>query len=166
MIIRAFALMGALAIALALFGEELGNFSWRLAAHRLDEEIGFVVPATEKDMRKYFHGKKAIVVGGTRGIGAGTAVALAQAGASVTVVGRSRPEKVLTRMKEVGAASEEEYTWEKADLVSVKGCLDLSDRLKSKGSKIDLLVMSESDQAVTSGFAFSRSLLLLLSLPS
>lgn len=48
--------------------------------------------------------KQALVLGGTSGIGAGTAVRLAASGASVTIVGRNKnnAETILAEMKRVG----------------------------------------------------------------
>ncbi len=55
-----------------------------------DPVVGDVQPVHEEVLRTRFRGKTALVVGATRGIGRGTALALASAGASVSIVGRSR----------------------------------------------------------------------------
>ena len=137
--------VATVAVAIALFAEELGNVVWRLSAYPLDESVGNVVPMDLNELRKHIKGKRALVVGGTKGIGAGTAVALARAGAaSVVLVGRSRPEAVLARLTEVGDGGAE-FAWEQADLGSVKGCLGLVERIVSRPKKtpsLDFLVMT------------------------
>lgn len=53
-------------------------------------------------------GKRALVTGGTRGIGLGASVALAEAGAHVTVAARTAAdvERVVNEMAEIGLAAE------------------------------------------------------------
>ena len=53
-------------------------------------------------------GKRALVTGGTRGIGLGASVALAEAGAEVTIAARTAGdvEKVVNAMAEAGLAAE------------------------------------------------------------
>jgi len=70
-------------------------------------------------------GRRAVVIGGTRGLGAATATRLAEAGARVTVVGRSAPEHtsaaqvIRADVTDAGAASEI------AEAVAEAGGLDI-----------------------------------------
>ena len=143
----AFLLAAVAAVALAVFTEDLANSVWRLSSHPLDGSVGNVVPLSPDDLQKQIIGKRALIIGGTKGIGAGTAVALARSGAaSVGVVGRSAPDSVLLKMEEVGHG-QGEYKWERADLGSVKGCLDFVDRLLALGAvedgkRFDFLVLT------------------------
>ena len=55
-----------------------------------DEQVGDATAvASVAELRSAYEGKRALVVGGTRGIGAAIAGTLREAGASVTIVGRS-----------------------------------------------------------------------------
>merc|ERR1712211_32435 len=54
-----------------------------------DPLVGNVDPANRDELSARLESKSALVVGGTRGIGRGIAMALAKAGVSVSIVGRS-----------------------------------------------------------------------------
>ena len=55
----------------------------------VDTEVGTAEKKSISDLAASFSGKACLIVGGTRGIGKATAEVLSQAGAKVTVVGRS-----------------------------------------------------------------------------
>src|SRR3569832_1497574 len=62
----------------------LDHVSWPL-----DESIGVIETLSVEELRVMFQDKRVLIVGGTRGVGFGLAKAVAQAGAKVTIVGRS-----------------------------------------------------------------------------
>ena len=57
-------------------------------------------------------GKRAVVIGGSRGIGLGCAVALAEEGANVTIVARSKDQvfETVNKMKSEGFSVSVSYT--------------------------------------------------------
>ena len=54
-----------------------------------DDFIGKIPLLSTEDLMTHVKGKNALLIGGTRGVGMGTALALYRAGAHVTIVGRS-----------------------------------------------------------------------------
>lgn len=54
-----------------------------------DDYIGNIPLLSTEQLVPHVKGKNALLVGGTRGVGMGTALALYRAGANVTIVGRS-----------------------------------------------------------------------------
>jgi hypothetical protein len=69
----------------------------------LDTRIVTLPILTPDELRHVYSGKRVLVIGGTRGVGLGTALAAAGAGASVTIVGRSEKggKRALERLREV-----------------------------------------------------------------
>lgn len=86
----------------------------------------------------------ALLVGGTRGVGFGTAQALAKAGAHVTIVGRSKDSgtRAVSNIKEVSGASGSVVQFVQGDIGTVCTALDLVDRLESQDRRYDLAVVS------------------------
>jgi len=78
-----------------------------------------------------------LVVGGTSGIGGGIALALAQSGSSVTVVGSSEA-KGRTMIERMSASavfpSEQQFQAHAADLLTVKGCVGLAEKLRREAA--------------------------------
>lgn len=93
----------------------------RLGSTPLDDEIGNVeAVASPSDLGAAYRGKRAIVVGGTKSIGATIVTTMQSAGAKVTVVARSA---VATDTTDAFAA----------DLSTVAGCEKLIDDIAAAG---------------------------------
>lgn len=78
----------------------------------LDARIGTIAILTPDELQHAFAGKRVLVIGGTRGVGLGTALAVASAGASVTIVGRSETsgKRALERLREVAPPPEKQQS--------------------------------------------------------
>lgn len=94
--------LGALLAALLLhhFAPAIFRGVFRLASCPLDHVVGVAPPLTGGGSADggLLRGRRALVVGGTRGIGRGIALALAANAASVTIVGRSPGDAVVRAM--------------------------------------------------------------------
>ena len=91
-------------------------------------------------MARALEGKLALVTGASKGIGAATAVALAEAGAHVVLTGRDvrSLEAVEDSIHEAGGAS----TIAPVDLAESDGIARLASAIASRWDKLDILVMS------------------------
>ncbi|MXO95569.1 SDR family NAD(P)-dependent oxidoreductase [Erythrobacter aquimaris] len=91
-------------------------------------------------MTKPLDGKLALVTGASKGIGAATAIALAEAGAHVVLTGRDvrALEQVEDQIHAVGGAS----TIAPVDLAESDGIARLSSAISSRWEKLDILVIS------------------------
>lgn len=91
-------------------------------------------------MAKALKGKLALVTGASKGIGAATAVALAEVGAHVVLTGRDvrALEAIEDRIHEVGGAS----TIAPVDLAESDGIARLASAIASRWDKLDILIMS------------------------
>ena len=81
-------------------------------------------------------GKVAVVTGANTGLGQGMAVALAEAGAKVALVGRSAMDDTIGKIKAVGGESHPI----KADLGDVSICQGIVDETVSRFGGMDILV--------------------------
>ena len=81
-------------------------------------------------------GKTAIVTGANTGLGQGIALALADAGAAVSLVGRSAPDETVEKIKAMGGAC----CTVKADLSSVDAIDDIITATRDQLGGLDILV--------------------------
>lgn len=87
-----------------------------------------------------FEGKIAVVTGATSGIGKATALALAQAGATVGIVGRN-PARTELAAAEIAERSPTGTVWaEIADIGSVEETESLAKRIRERTHRVDALV--------------------------
>ena len=91
-------------------------------------------------MMKPLEGKLVLVTGASKGIGAATAVAMAEAGAHVVLTGRDvrALEAVEDRIHEIGGAS----TIAPVDLAESDGIARLASAIASRWDKLDALIIS------------------------
>ena len=97
-----------------------------------------------------FAGKRAVVVGGTSGIGQGIALRLAQANMKVTVLGRdaARGAQIVQQMKDAGGSEHEFITCDCFSLANVRKC---SQEILSKSDSVNMLVLTQG-MATIQGF--------------
>jgi NAD(P)-dependent dehydrogenase (short-subunit alcohol dehydrogenase family) len=81
---------------------------FHMFSHPADPLVGNVLPSSAADLRARLAGKRALVVGGTRGVGGATALALARYGANVTIVGRSPTFDMLERLQTVAQSQQQQ----------------------------------------------------------
>jgi len=87
-----------------------------------------------------FSGKVAIVTGGTSGIGRASAIALAQAGAAVGIVGRD-PRRTADAARLISESSPIGSAWpEVADMGSIEQTESLARRISERTDRVDVLV--------------------------
>lgn len=136
----------ALLVALGPGSRRIGDAFLRLLSCPLDPELGTIAEREVHDLAKsmvshtpLLHGKRALVVGGTRGIGRGTAIVLAKAGASVSVVGRNTTT-ILSTLQEWGQNHKGVMEAFSADLSTVEGSEQLIKQLqRSKYGKFNFV---------------------------
>ncbi|KAK3263265.1 hypothetical protein CYMTET_27922 [Cymbomonas tetramitiformis] len=123
-----------------------------------DREIGSATECTPSELRQKFGNKSALVIGGTKGIGSGIALQLAESGCrEIDIVGRDAVagSKIVEKMKETqhllklrGETSLQssggkdlrcDFTY--ADLSTVQGCKELVESL-GEVNQYDIVVMS------------------------
>jgi len=95
---------------------------------------------SESEVKENLSGKKAFVVGGTKGIGAALALGLAASGADVVIAGRSDSEGVVAQMKTVSPKGS--FSFIKADLSTVAACCQCAKDYTDHHDMLDLLVFT------------------------
>ena len=110
----------------------------------LDEAIGPVPLLSTEQLASHVKGKHAILIGGTRGVGYGAALALAAAGAHVTLVGRSVKSglKAVNRIHNATPDSGSIVKFMKGDIGTVCGCAKLVNKLVERDLWYDYAVVS------------------------
>ena len=83
-------------------------------------------------------GKRAVVTGGSRGIGLGCAVALAEEGANVTIVARSKDQvfETVNNLEEKINELEQEMR-EAAEILNFERAADLRDKINELRGQLD-----------------------------
>jgi len=81
-------------------------------------------------------GKVALVTGANTGLGQGMALALAQAGADIALIGRSKPTETLAKIAEIGVKSHSILT----DLSDSANVADIVSEAAAKLGRVDILV--------------------------
>ena len=119
----------------------------RLKASEFDTSIGLIPDLSIDELSPRVRNKMALIVGGTRGVGLGTALALFRAGAEVTLVGRSEESGSaavdwIQRQSDVA-----EYPLRGASLTYMKG--DIGTVSSSQG-EVSSIIASPSHTAFTS----------------
>lgn len=111
----------------------------------LDPSVGDVTQVSADDLTDRLRGKTALVVGGTDGIGRGCAIAMAQAGASVVIVGHSptKAHAVLGNMSAIAQfPQEQKFKAYSVDLLTVKGGLGLTAQLNGNKTRFDYVILT------------------------
>ena len=85
-------------------------------------------------------GLNVLVTGGSRGIGAATSLAFAQAGATVMVHYREREEEAAALVEEMGAISDRDHRRFPCDFLEPSEIAELFDFVGSEWGKLDCLV--------------------------
>jgi NAD(P)-dependent dehydrogenase (short-subunit alcohol dehydrogenase family) len=135
------ALVAAIVVGLAAPTVVFAQF-FRLISLPLDPTVGIVERVEPEILATRLHGKSALVVGGTRGIGRGIALTLAKAGANVQVVGRQGGEAVVKSMASVAPSKEQIFRFRSHDLMSVRGCSKLVNELHEDGHQFHFLIFT------------------------
>ena len=96
-----------------------------------------------------FAGKRAVVVGGTSGIGQGIAVRLAKADMKVTIVGRDavRGAQIVQQMKEAGGSDHEFVPCDCFSIANVRKC---SQDILTKSDSLSMLVLTQGMATIQS----------------
>ena len=98
-------------------------------------------PAPQKacPIHKVLNGQKALVTGGSSGIGKAVAIGLGQAGADVCVNYRSGPDRAQEVVEEIKACGSDAYAFQ-ADVAEQDQVLAMFDDVRARFGTIDILV--------------------------
>jgi NAD(P)-dependent dehydrogenase (short-subunit alcohol dehydrogenase family) len=89
--------------------------------------------------------QRALVVGGTSGIGQGIALALAKRDVEVIVVGRSkqRGEKVVEQLSALSPSKNKQHSFQSIDAFDLSSVKDVAAATQNNNKQIDFLVMTQ-----------------------
>mmetsp|Transcript_14266 Transcript_14266/g.22004 ORF Transcript_14266/g.22004 Transcript_14266/m.22004 type:complete len:344 (-) Transcript_14266:175-1206(-) len=111
-----------------------------------DPDVGEIPILSEAEITKRVAKKKALLVGGTRGVGFGTALALAKAGAEVTIVGRSKSSGTtavdLIRQQLPPTADKDKVSYITGDIGTVNTTKQLIETLGKSPTRYDYLIVT------------------------
>jgi NAD(P)-dependent dehydrogenase (short-subunit alcohol dehydrogenase family) len=109
-----------------------------------DTAVGDVEEVDDETLFQRLAGRHALVVGGTDGIGRGTAIAMAQAGANVAVAGHSqaKAQYMLGNMTVVAPTRAQHFSSYVFDLLTVQGCLEFVKAVRASRVHFDFLVFT------------------------
>lgn len=90
------------------------------------------------------HSERALLIGGTRGIGFGTAQALVKAGAHVTIVGRSKDtgSQAVSKLEEMSGSGGSIVEFIPGDIGTICNAYDLIHKLHSRDVQYDYAVVT------------------------
>ncbi|EJK44741.1 hypothetical protein THAOC_36696, partial [Thalassiosira oceanica] len=121
----------------------------RLNSSEFDTSIGLIPDLSVDELSPSVRNKMALIVGGTRGVGFGTALALFRAGADVTLVGRSQESgsAAVDRIKRLSAVAEYPHrgaslTYIKGDIGTVSSSQALVENIVFQGGRYDYVVVT------------------------
>jgi len=100
----------------------------------------FVKFQTDADLQSRLKGKAALIVGGTKGIGAALALALAKKQVDVVIVGRQDSDNIAAQLKTINP--EGNHGFISADLQTVKGMTEAAQTYMKSHDRIDFLILT------------------------
>lgn len=109
-----------------------------------DEFIGKIPLLTTEQLVPHVKGKNALLVGGTRGVGMGTALALYRAGAHVTIVGRNEHSgaKAIESIQKLSPSTPGSINFLQGDIGTVCTAMKLIEQLSVSPKSYDFAVVS------------------------
>jgi NAD(P)-dependent dehydrogenase (short-subunit alcohol dehydrogenase family) len=118
-------------------------FIWAVTSP-YDDSIGTIPILSQSQLTSFYENKSALVVGGTRGTGFGTALALVKAGAHVTLVGRSEAtgQNAIRLLKEAALSPNQRIRYQSGDIGTVRSTMELVEILKTSDARYDFLICS------------------------
>jgi len=99
-----------------------------------------VPPMTSAEVTARLQGKTALVVGGTKGIGAGLALALARHGAEVVISGRTDSDNVLAQLKASNPKGEHGFL--AADMTTTAQVTNFAQQFARSHDRLDYLILT------------------------
>ena len=140
-------LVAVVAVSIAFLPQGVEWFYKRFAATPENSFLTKLVSDPAKNLEqleitKHFANKRVVVVGGTKGIGKGIAIALAKVGSHVTILGRRGGDEVAKQMS--SDAPNRNFKFISADLSTTTGCRNAVAEIVdvAQGNKLDALVMT------------------------